>query len=36
MHTFVQALIENDRQIPVLTVNTEDLTITSGYFFIST
>jgi hypothetical protein len=36
MHTFVQALIENDKQIPVLTVNTEDLTITSGYFFIST
>lgn len=36
MHSFVQVLIENDRQIPVLTVNTEDLTITSGYFFIST
>lgn len=36
MHSFVQELIENDKQIPVLTVNTEDLTITSGYFFIST
>jgi nucleotide-binding universal stress UspA family protein len=36
MHTFVQELIENDKQIPVLTVNAEDLTITSGYFFIST
>ncbi len=36
MHSFVQHLLENDRQIPVLTVNTEDLTLTSGYAFIST
>jgi nucleotide-binding universal stress UspA family protein len=36
MHSFVQQLLENDKQIPVLTVNTEDLTLTSGYSFIST
>jgi len=36
MHSFVQELIENDKHIPVLTVNTEDLSVTSGYFFIST
>lgn len=33
MHTFVQVLIENDKQIPVLTVNTEDLTVSSGALF---
>lgn len=36
MHSFVQELIENEKQIPVLTVNTDDLTVTSGYSFIST
>ncbi|ASS50764.1 MAG: hypothetical protein A3D31_14505 [Candidatus Fluviicola riflensis] len=36
MHSFVQHLLENDKLIPVLTVNTEDLTLTSGYSFIST
>ena len=36
MHSFVQHLLENDKKIPVLTVNTEDLTLTSGYSFIST
>lgn len=34
MHSFVQELIENEKQIPVLTVNTEDLTVTSGYWFM--
>lgn len=35
MHTFVQELIENEKQIPVLTVNTEDLTVTSGLSFMT-
>ncbi len=35
MNVFVQALIENNRQIPLLTVNSEELTITSGYSFMS-
>ena len=37
MHTFVQVLIENEKQIPVLTINTEDLTVSSGalYYYMS-
>lgn len=35
MNSFVQALIENNRQIPLLTANAEELTITSGYSYIA-
>lgn len=35
MHSFVQHVIENDKQIPVLTVNAEDLMVTSGYSFLT-
>ncbi len=33
--SFVQELIENSHDIPVLTVNTEELTITSGLSFLT-
>jgi len=33
--SFVQELIENSHDIPVLTVNTEDLSITSGLSFLT-
>lgn len=35
MNSFIQALIENDRQIPLLTANAEELTISSGYSFMT-
>lgn len=35
MNSFVQALIENDRQIPLLTVNSEELTVASPYSFMT-
>lgn len=35
MNSFVQALIENDHHIPLLTANAEELTISSGYSFIT-
>jgi len=35
MNSFVQALIENDRQIPILTVNSEELMYPNGRAFIS-
>ncbi len=35
MNSFVQALIENNRQIPLLTVNSEELTLSSGYSFMT-
>ena len=35
MNSFVQALIENNRQIPLLTANAEELTFTSGYSYIA-
>lgn len=35
MNSFVQALIENNRQIPLLTVNSEELTVSSGYSFMT-
>lgn len=34
-NSFVQELIENERHIPVLTVNAEDLTVTSGLSFMT-
>ncbi|MCO5259328.1 MAG: universal stress protein [Crocinitomicaceae bacterium] len=36
MNSFVQALIENNRQIPLLTANADELSFTSGYSFIRT
>lgn len=35
MNSFVQELLENDFKIPVLTVNAEDLTVTSGMSFMT-
>lgn len=36
MNSFVQALIENNKQIPLLTANAEELSFTSGFSFIRT
>lgn len=35
MNSFVQALIENDLNIPLLTANAEELTVSSGYSFMT-
>lgn len=35
INSFVQELIENENRIPILTVNAEELTITSGYSFMT-
>lgn len=35
MNSFVQELIENDRQIPILTVNSEELTVSSNLSFMT-
>jgi nucleotide-binding universal stress UspA family protein len=35
MNSFVQALIENDRQIPILTSNAEELSISSNFSFMT-
>lgn len=35
MNSFVQALIENDKQIPLLTANAEEMTVSSGYSFMT-
>lgn len=35
MNSFVQALIENNLQIPLLTVNSEELTVASPYSFMT-
>lgn len=35
MNSFVQALIENNRQIPLLTVNSEELTVSSNLSFMT-
>lgn len=36
MNSFVQELIDNKKQIPLLTANAEDLTITQSYSFLRT